>query len=90
MRRIGLLVAVLLIGSNCLCAQSWQLRYFYDQDRSSFELNDLQFASERTGIAVGLLAGDHGSEKPAALVTNDGGAHWTVQRLKDEGISVFS
>ncbi len=90
MRRILLATAVILIGASCLAAaQKWQLQYFYDEDRSSFELNDLQFPSARMGIGVGFLAEESGSNKPAALVTNDGGAHWTVQRLKEPGLSLF-
>ncbi len=66
----------------------WQMRYFYDQEKSYFEFVDLQFPSAQRGLAVGeIVEGNH--ERPAEVVTSDGGAHWQVQHLEEAPVSLF-
>lgn len=89
MRGIGILAAAALGLTWCAsAAPKWQLEYFYDQDKSEFTLNDLKFPSARTGIAVGFLSEERRT-RPAALVTNNGGRQWEVERLKEPGLSLF-
>jgi len=69
-------------------AQRWQMQYFYDKNKSTLVIDDLQFASPSRGVAVGAIAeGKH--EKPVAVVTSDGGAHWQLVDLKDPPVSLF-
>ena len=71
--------------------QRWEIQYFYDEARTELELMDLAFPSAQRGIAVGSIW-DQNPEKrpqPVALVTSDGGAHWTTVPLKDHPRSIF-
>ena len=56
--------------------ERWKLQYFYDVDKSTFEIADLRFPSATRGIAVGALVAEN-SVKPMSAVTSDGGVHWT-------------
>lgn len=64
------------------------MQYFYDQEKSSLVLLDLKFPSAQRGVAVGyVLTGRN--EKPVALVTSDGGAHWQQTTLDEPPVSLF-
>ena len=58
-----------------LTAQRWRVQYFYDEDKSTLVISDLQFPSATRGVAVGAIM-EGKSRKPVALVTSDGGAHF--------------
>jgi len=81
-------VFCLLTSASPLCAQKWKLSYFYDKENSSLVINDLQFPSPGRGVAAGYLE-DKGVSKPVTVTTDDGGAHWTVSKLKAVPISLF-
>ena len=66
----------------------WKMQYFFDQDKESLVIVDLKFSSPERGIAVGVVQQKHGI-KSTALVTSDGGAHWTAVALPDEPRSLF-
>ncbi len=86
-----LVLAPVLLLAPALFAERWTIQYFYDVDRSKLEIVDLAFPTAQRGIAVGWT-GDPTSDKkvkPTALLTNDGGAHWTLESLKDEPRSIF-
>ena len=69
-------------------APKWRMQYFYDQDKSTFSIVDLQFPSARRGIAVGnIVEGSH--ERPTEVVTSDGGAHWEMIKLEESPLSLF-
>ncbi len=69
-------------------AQRWQMQYFYDKNKSTLLIQDLQFPSATRGIAVGVIReGSH--HQPASVVTSDGGAHWQLTDLKEPPISLF-
>jgi hypothetical protein len=91
MFRISAVLAVLL--STAMGAQSahWARQYFYDDNEDDLTINDLQFSSAQRGMAAGFLAPrDHtGKSKPVVLVTSDGGAHWSMIRTKEAGLSLF-
>ncbi len=77
-------------------AQRWRIQYEFDELKSSLAIADLQFPSATRGVAVGTIL-EGGSnplrstphEKPVALVTADGGAHWQSTALKENPISLF-
>jgi hypothetical protein len=69
-------------------APRWRVQYFYDEDKSTLAINDLQFFSAARGVAVGAIV-EGKSRKPVTLVTADGGAHWTKSELAEMPVSVF-
>ena len=86
-RWIGFAFALPLLGAG----SRWEIQYFYDQLHTQLELVDLAFPSPDRGIAVGSIweTGPDKPPKPVALLTSDGGAHWTSTPLKDVPRSVF-
>lgn len=81
-----MLAATLLPAT--LRAQRWQMQYFYDKGKSTFNITDLQFLSDKRGIAVGFIS-DGRRQDPTSVVTSDGGAHWQTVALKELPISLF-
>jgi hypothetical protein len=81
----------LLYGWPAAAAPHWQTQYFYDENSSSLTINDLVFLSAQRGIAVGFVSEGKGAEKirPMTVVTNDGGAHWSLVPTKEVAASVF-
>src|SRR6185369_3503863 len=74
-------------------AERWAMQYFYDEIKTELTLSDLAFPSARRGIAIGTiyepLGSKPGSGKHVALITNDGGEHWTRTPLEDRPRSLF-
>jgi photosystem II stability/assembly factor-like uncharacterized protein len=82
-----LLLAVLSLPSF---GQKWAIQYFFDEMKQEMEITDLAFPSAQRGIAVGAIYDKvSGREKDIALLTADGGGHWTVQPIKDYPRSIF-
>jgi photosystem II stability/assembly factor-like uncharacterized protein len=81
-------LAVLVAWVTPLGAERWQLQYFYDQNKSSLAIGDLCFASAARGVAVGSIH-EGSRQRPVALVTSDGGAHWQLVPLKEAPVSLF-
>ncbi len=67
--------------------QRWRVQYFYDEDKSTLAISDLQFPTATNGVAVGVIV-EGKSRKPVSLVTSDGGAHWTKSDLSEVPISI--
>ena len=91
LKRFGLASLGLLALAPALFGEKWTVQYFYDEHSSKLEIVDLAFPTAQRGIAVGWT-GDTTSDrkvKPTALLTNDGGAHWTLSPIKDEPRSIF-
>ena len=85
-------VFVLLAAvTPALLAERWTVQYFYDQSQTKMELVDLSFPTAQHGVAVGWIGDTTSAKKvkPTALLTNDGGAHWMLEPLKDEPRSIF-
>ncbi len=86
--------AILPAALICALAQSpparepWQLQYLLDEDRTALALVDLKFVTPKRGIAVGVLERE-GDARPVALVTDDGGATWRQERLREIPRSLF-
>ncbi len=89
----GLLgLCVLMAGALAAQApgQRWRIKYFYDEDESALQIRDIRFASERRGVAVGVLTEKaKGKPKPVALITSDAGDHWKLVPTKDAGFFLF-
>jgi photosystem II stability/assembly factor-like uncharacterized protein len=58
------------------------MQYFYDQDKNEIHLIDLKFPSAKHGMAAGVITEGKKTD-PMTLITTDGGAHWTLQSVKD-------
>jgi photosystem II stability/assembly factor-like uncharacterized protein len=78
----------LILSAGPATAQRWRMQYFYDEEKSSLVLVDLKFASAERGVAVGYVLTDR-NQKPVALVTSDGGAHWERTALVETPVSLF-
>jgi hypothetical protein len=80
-----------LLLAPILFAQTWTVQYFYDEHHSRLELTDLAFPSIDRGVAIGTIYDDRDGRKPkyTALVTNDGGAKWSLVPLKEFPRSIF-
>ena len=77
-----------IAAGQAVCAEKWRVQYFYDKNHSSLTINDLAFPSPSHGVAVGHLD-ENNDSRPVSVVTDDGGAHWTVKPLKQMPISLF-
>jgi photosystem II stability/assembly factor-like uncharacterized protein len=84
----ALATAAALLGQTIRPAQKWRVQYFYDQDKSVLQIMDLQFPSATRGLAVGSIV-EGRSQKPVAVVTSDGGAHWQTVNLEEPPISLY-
>ncbi len=85
--RFALALFALLLAAP-LSAQRWQVKYFYDQEKTALTINDFAFPSVKYGIAVGYIAQGK-QETPTQVLTTDGGEHWTSSTLKEMPISIF-
>jgi hypothetical protein len=81
-------LAALVAWVTSLGAEQWQVQYFYDRNKSSLVIGDLSFPSAVRGVAVGSIR-EGNRQRPVALVTSDGGAHWQLVPLKEEPLSLF-
>lgn len=89
MARLGrFLLLTACLGGWARPAERWQLQYFHDEDASTLALQDLKFPAPERGIAAGVLQEGRRSQ-PVALLTSDGGAHWTTAELPEAPISLF-
>jgi photosynthesis system II assembly factor YCF48-like protein len=71
-------------------AQKWTIQYFFDQMKEEMEITDLAFPSADRGIAVGAIYDKaSGKEKYIAVTTSDGGAHWSLQPIKEYPRSIY-
>lgn len=77
-----------LFGQSARSPQKWRVQYFYDKDKSVLNIADLQFPSATRGVAVGTIV-EGRSQKPVAVVTSDGGAHWQTVNLEDQPASLY-
>lgn len=69
-------------------ARKWRVQYFYDEEKSNFNIVDLQFPSPTRGVAVGeIIEGTR--QKHVAVVTSDGGAHWQMTNIEEAPLSLF-
>ncbi len=87
--RVKLVVIASLIA-QAASAERWNIQYFYDENRNTLAIEDLEFPSAKRGVAVGTIR-ETGRDNPryTALITSDGGEHWTAEPLKDHPRSLF-
>ena len=83
-------VLILPAAAQNKAAQKWTIQYFYDEMKTEMEITDLAFPSAQRGIAVGAIYEKaSGKERYTSITTSDGGAHWTLQSLKEYPRSIF-
>jgi hypothetical protein len=71
-------------------AQKWTIQYFFDEMKQEMEITDLAFPTAERGVAVGAIYDKaSGREKDVALTSSDGGAHWSLQPIKEYPRSVY-
>ena len=82
---------LILCGCASAADPQWKIQYFYDKLHEVLAIEDLAFPSATHGIAVGVIVDETGLRKPhgTAVITSDGGEHWTMQSLGDRPRSVF-
>ena len=85
---IRLAVFALAAALPLTAGERWKVAHFYDEDRSSLTINDLQFASARRGVAAGFIT-EGERVRPIALVTADAGQTWTAVPTREVGMSLF-
>jgi len=78
----------LLSFAGALPGERWHLQYFYDENKTGLTINDLKFASAQRGVAIGFI-GEGKKTRPTAVVTSDGGAHWTLVPTREMGVSLY-
>lgn len=83
--------AIFFLSVGVIFGQRWNIQYFYDKAGETLVIEDLAFPSAERGIAVGSIVDDLAPKKPkyTALLTSDGGAHWTLSPIKDAPRSLF-
>jgi photosystem II stability/assembly factor-like uncharacterized protein len=86
---IRLLTCLWIAAAGLGAEERFDVRYFYDEDRSSLVLRDFAFPAGGFGIAAGAIVGDNGGSKPVALITRDGGVKWSLSELEEEPVSIF-
>jgi photosystem II stability/assembly factor-like uncharacterized protein len=79
---------VALFGQAVQPTKKWRVQYFYDEEKSALRIVDLQMPSATRGVAVGAIV-EGSSQKPTAVVTSDGGAHWQTMKLEEAPVSLF-
>ena len=65
------------------------MQFFHDKLESSLELRDLQCPSPKRCVAVGVLQNQKSDPKGTAIVTSDGGEHWSYIDINDLPVSLF-
>lgn len=85
------ILALLIIFNPAMgrAAEHWQMQFFHDKLESSLDLRDLQCPSPTRCIAAGVLQEQKGDPKGTAVVTSDGGEHWSYVEIKDLPVSLF-
>jgi hypothetical protein len=68
----------------CLGAPVWKIQYFYDQNESSLEIRDFKCPSAEHCVAAGVLDFARHDSRNIAVLTFDGGAHWSQVDLKEQ------
>ncbi len=89
MRR--LIFGLAILAAIPAFAEKWKIQYFYDENRETFTIEDLACPSANRCVAVGSIVDESGKKKTrySAVVSSDGGAHWTPQPLTEHPRSLF-
>lgn len=88
MRGLWYLISIPALAFS-LYGQRWEIQYFYDEPKTELNIADLAFPTIERGIAVGWIQQQDRKPKPASIVTNDGGAHWSMAPIEDMPRSLF-
>ncbi len=87
-RLFRLLLLAAFLAGGAWPAERWQLQYFHDEDTRTLTLQDLTFPSPQRGLAAGELVEGRRSQ-PVALLTDDGGLHWSIVEIPEVPLSLF-
>jgi photosystem II stability/assembly factor-like uncharacterized protein len=82
-------IAGLLLCLPLHPADRWELQYFYDENDSTLTFTDLQFPSERHGVAAGIVVERERRRRPVVLLTVDGGGKWELIPVRQPPLSLF-
>ena len=83
------LAALLAVAGVLMAAEPrWRVSYLYDELDSSLTISDLKFPTPRRGLAAGVLRTGRAA-KPVIISTNDGGLTWSMDKLKEQPVSLF-
>ena len=86
--RLLVLVLLVSIAVVAIGAEKLTLRYYYDKNDEELSLQDVKFLSKQRAVALGVLNKDD-KASGVQLATNDGGASWTMEPLKDVPRTMF-
>ncbi|MEO8097949.1 MAG: YCF48-related protein [Acidobacteriota bacterium] len=84
------LLGVLLLAPFA-SAEEFKVSYFFDNAKEVMHFVDLAFPSAQRGVAVGYVTDEVGTKaaRGVAVLTADGGAHWTQLKLDDLPVSLY-
>ena len=82
------LIAGLILATG-IHAERWKIQYFYDRDRETLSINDFKCPTPRRCVATAVVESEKGTGRPTAVVTSDGGAHWSLVSLREAPRSLF-
>jgi len=85
----GFAVIALALLAPCAHAERWKVQYFFDELKRTLYIADIAFPTAARGIAVGTITGEGRGNGSVALLSNDGGAHWATEPIKDHPRSIF-
>jgi Photosynthesis system II assembly factor YCF48 len=77
-----------LLSCSVWAADRWEMQYFHDVDQEQLRLDAIAFCSPTRGIASGALLRSR-SDKPAAVVTSNGGKTWTLTEAEERAHAIF-
>jgi hypothetical protein len=83
-----LFTALLLAATALSAADRWNIGYFYDKPEENLDIADVECPAAGHCFAAGALEVED-KYKPYAVITADGGAHWTAVHLTDLPTSLF-
>ena len=85
-RFLGFFVLILVLPLHA--ASDWAVALFYDKANTALSIQDIQCPTAKACVAAGVILGGE-DPKPTAVVTSDGGSHWSYVGLKQIPISLF-
>ena len=89
MIRCSVCIALLLIGAGSLAAADrWRISFSYDKPQENFDIADFVCPAPGKCMATGALEHE-GKFNPYAVITSDGGTHWTPLPLPEIPLSMF-
>ena len=89
MRAVVLALLLPLAAVSADSGPTWQRSFFFDEAKSDFSVSDFACPSATFCIAVGAIEQNTGAPYPHAVITRDGGAHWSASKPAEFPVSLF-